>query len=162
MHIILSIFRSGSKSGDCRNDMNHAYYKKLLQELIPNLESKSVIVVDNASYPKEQINRRPNSNARKGEMLFWLDKNDMWYSSGMTKVELYALIRMHKPQYETLAIDCLLNEHGQTMTILLPFHPDLNPVENIWVILKARIATKKMLLLSCDVFVNWQRTIFPL
>jgi predicted O-methyltransferase YrrM len=32
--------------------MYHANYKKWLQELIPNLESKSVIVVDNASYPK--------------------------------------------------------------------------------------------------------------
>jgi len=80
----------------------------------------------------------------------------------MTKVELYDLIRMHKTQYETLAIDCLLNEHGQTVTRLLPFHPDLNPIENIWVIFKARIAAKKMLLLSCEVFVNWQRRIFPL
>jgi hypothetical protein len=162
MPIILSIFRSGSKSGDCRNDKNHTNYKKWLQELIPNLATKSVIVVDNASYPKVQINRRPNSNARKGETLFWLDKNDMWYSSGMTKVELYDLIRMHKLLYETLAIDCLLNEYGQTVTRLLSFHPDLNPKENIWVIFKARIATKKMLLLSSEVFVNWQRRIFPL
>jgi predicted O-methyltransferase YrrM len=58
--------------------MNHANYKKLLQELIPNLESRSVTVVDNASYPKVQINRRPTSNARKCEMLFWLDKLDTY------------------------------------------------------------------------------------
>ena len=79
------------------SDMNHANYKKWLQELIPNLESKSVIVVDKASYPKVQINRRPTSNDRKGEMLFWLVKHDIWYSFGTTKVELYDLIRMHKP-----------------------------------------------------------------
>ena len=47
----LLIFRSGSKSGDYHDDINHANYMKWLQEkLIPNLESKSVIVVDNASY----------------------------------------------------------------------------------------------------------------
>jgi len=71
--------------------MNHASYKKWLQEkLIPNFESKSVIVVDNASYYHNiQLNRRPTSIARKGEMLFWLDKHGIQYSSDMTKAELY-------------------------------------------------------------------------
>ena len=107
------------------------------------MESKSVTVVENASYPTAQINRRPTSKARKGEMLFWLDKHDIWYGFGMTKLELCDLIRMHKPQYEILAIDCLLAGHGHTVTRLPPFHPDLNPIENIWVILKTRIAAKK-------------------
>ena len=76
-------------------------------------------------------------------MLFWLDKHDIWYNSDMTKVELYDLIRMHKPQHETLAVDYFLAEHGHTATRLPPFHPDLNPTEKIWVILKTRIAAKK-------------------
>jgi predicted O-methyltransferase YrrM len=46
--------------------MNHENYKKWLHEkLIPNLESKSVIVVDNASYHNVQLNQHPTSNARK-------------------------------------------------------------------------------------------------
>ena len=74
--------------------MNHANYKKWLQEkLIPDFESKSVIVVDSASYHNVQLNRHPNSNARKGEMLFWLDKHGIRYSSDMTKAELYDLIK---------------------------------------------------------------------
>jgi len=44
-------------------------------------------------------------------MLFWLDKHGIRYSSDMTKAELYDLIKMHKPQYETFAIDCLLAKH---------------------------------------------------
>ena len=109
--------------------MNHAYFKWLQEKLIPNLESKSVTVVDNASYHNVQINRHPTSNARKGEMLFWLDKHDVWHSSGMTKVELYDFIKMHKPQHETLAIDCLLADHGHTVIRLPAYHPDLNPIE---------------------------------
>jgi len=47
--------------------------KWLQEKLIPNLESKSVIVVDNASYHNVQFNRHSTSNARKGEMLLcWL------------------------------------------------------------------------------------------
>jgi len=50
--------------------MNHEnYMKRLREKLIPNLESKSVIVVDNASYHNIQPNRHPTSNAIKGEKL---------------------------------------------------------------------------------------------
>ena len=55
------------------------------------MESKLVIVVDNASYHNVQLNWHPTSNARKGEMLLWLDKHGIWYSSNMTKAELYDL-----------------------------------------------------------------------
>ena len=49
--------------------MNHVNYKKWLQEkLTPNLESKSVIVVNIASYHNVQLNWHPTSNARKGEI----------------------------------------------------------------------------------------------
>jgi hypothetical protein len=98
--------------------------------------SKSVIVVDNASYHNIHINWHPTSKARKGEMLFWLDKHGIWYSSNMTKMELYDLIKMYKLQYETFAIDCLLARHGHTVIRLPLYHPDLNPRDTIWGIMK--------------------------
>jgi len=59
---------------------------KWLQDwIIPNLESKSVIVVDSASYHNVQLNWHPTSSARKGEMLLWLDKHGTQYSPNMTK-----------------------------------------------------------------------------
>jgi len=141
----LLIFRSGSKSGDYNDDMNHANYKKWLQEkLIPNLVSKSVIVVDNPSYHNIQINWHPTSNARNGEMLFRLDKHGIWYSSDITKVELYDLIKMYKPQYENFATDCLLTTHGHTVIRLSLYHPDLSPTEKMWGIMKTRIAAKNV------------------
>jgi len=51
---------------------------------------------------------------------------------------------MHKPQYENFAIDCLLGAHGQTVIRLPLYHPDLNPIENIWGIVKTRIAAKNV------------------
>jgi hypothetical protein len=123
------LIQSGSKSLDYLNDMNHANYKKWLQEkLIPNLESKSVIVIDNASYHNVQLNRHSTSNARKSKILFWLDKHGIRCSSDMTKAELYDLIKMHKPQYETVAIDCMLAEHEHTVIRLPPYHLDLNHI----------------------------------
>jgi len=66
------------------------------------------------------------------------------YSSDMTKAELYDLIKMHKPQYETFAIDCLLAEHRHTVIRLPTYHPDLNAIEKIWGIVKTRIAAKNV------------------
>jgi hypothetical protein len=77
----------------------------LQETLIPNLESRSVIVVDNASYQNVQLNRHPTSNARKGGMLLWLEKHGIRYSSDMTKGERYDVIKMYKLLYETFAID---------------------------------------------------------
>jgi hypothetical protein len=69
----------------------------------------------------------------------------------MTKVELYDLIKLHKPQYDTFAIDCLLANHGHTVVRLPPYHPDLNPIENIWGIVKSRIAAKNVTFTLGDV-----------
>jgi hypothetical protein len=94
-----------SKSGDYDNDMNHANYKKCLQEkLIPNLESKSVNVVDSESYHNARLNRHPTINARKGEMLFWFDKHGIRYSSDVTKAELYDLIKMNNRNMRLLQL----------------------------------------------------------
>jgi len=62
----------------------------------------------------------------------------------MTKAELYDLMKMHKPQYETFAIDCLVAEHGHTVIRLPPYHPDLNLIEKIRGIMKTRIAAKNV------------------
>jgi len=117
---------------------------KLLQKLIPNPESKPVILVDNASYHNVQLKQHPTSNARKGEMLLLLDKRGILYSSDMTKAELYHLIKIHKPQYETSTIDRFLTDHGHTVLRLLPYHPDLNPTQQIWGIVKTRIAAENV------------------
>jgi len=77
-------------------------------------------------------------------MLFWVDKRGIQYSSDMTKAELYNLIKMHKPQCETFAIDCLLANHGHTVLRLPPYHPDLNPIKIMWGIIKTRIAAKNV------------------
>ena len=110
--------------------MNYANYMKWLQEkLFPNLKSKSFIVVDNTSYHNVQLNRHPTSNARKGEMFSWLDERGICYSSYISKAQLYDLIKMQKPQYETFAVYRLLADYGHTVLRLPPYYPDLNPIK---------------------------------
>jgi len=58
---------------------------------------------------------------------------------------------VYKPQYETYAIHRLLADHGHTVLRLPPYHPDLNPIEQIWGVVKTRIAAKKVTFKQQDV-----------
>jgi hypothetical protein len=80
----------------------------------------------------------------------------------VTKAELYDLIKMHTPHYETFAIDCFLAKHGHTVIRLPPYHPDLNPIEKNLGYREDHNSCKKKLLLSCEMLSNWQSTILPL
>jgi len=62
----------------------------------------------------------------------------------MTKTELHNLIKMDKMQCETFEINCLLAEHEHTVIRPPPYHPDLNPIEKIWGIVKTRIAAENV------------------
>jgi hypothetical protein len=77
------------KEWNYQDDMNHINYKRWLQEkLIHNLESSSVIVVDNASYHNERINRHVTSKPEKLKCCpGWISMVGIRYRSDMTKVE---------------------------------------------------------------------------
>ncbi|KAG8238520.1 hypothetical protein J437_LFUL016600 [Ladona fulva] len=91
------------------------YLKWIKNQLIPNLPPKSVVVIDNAPYHNVQLNRPPNSNAKKDTMKEWLDSRGQQYSSKEKKIEL-----------------------------LPPYHPELNPIENIWGIMKNWVSTRNV------------------
>ncbi|KAG8234269.1 hypothetical protein J437_LFUL006514, partial [Ladona fulva] len=73
------------------------------------------IVIDNAPYHNVQLNRPPSSNAKKDTMKEWLDSRGLQYSSKETKIEL-----------------------------LPPYHPELNPIDNIWGIMKNWMAVRNV------------------
>ena len=138
----LTMWRSSVSTGDYHNQMNWENYKKWLEEkLIPNLLSNSVLVMDNASYHCKIDEKAPTSNSRKADMISWLQKNNISYTESMLKPTLYKLIKYHKPYHTKYLVDNLMKEHGHDVLRLPPYHPDLNPIENIWNILKQWVAS---------------------
>ena len=45
-----------------------------LEKLIPNLPEKSVVILDNASYHCRQVDKIPNMNTRKTEILDFMKR----------------------------------------------------------------------------------------
>lgn len=97
--------------------------------------------MDNASYHNKLNNRAPTSSSMKAELINWQVENNIQHSSTMLKVELYDLVRQHKtsPQHQ---IDDLIRSAGHEVLRLPPYHPDLNPIENIWGIVKSRVSSR--------------------
>lgn len=71
----LNVFKSGNKTEDYHGEMNAENYSKwVATQLVPNLPSRSVIVVDNASYHSKNVDLPPNSNTKKDVIQEWLSK----------------------------------------------------------------------------------------
>lgn len=139
----LLVFKSGQKSGDYHDAMNYKNYEKWLKEkLIPNLPPKTVLVIDNASYHNKQLNPAPTSSSKKADLMQWLLNHNIPFDEKMLKTELYQLVKQNKSPHKKYIIDSLLAEHGHNALRLPPYHPDLNPIEMIWSLIKNHVALK--------------------
>lgn len=132
-------------TGNYHKEMNNENYEKWLKnQLIPNLPSNSVLVVDNAPYHNKYIEKPPNSNTRKQDMLNWLTTRDIPVNPNLTKPRIYDIILKHKHEHIEYSIDKILAGQGHSVLRLPPYHPDFNPIENIWSQLKQYVAQRNV------------------
>lgn len=141
----LLTFTSGTKSGDHHDDLNFENYEKWIRtQLLPNLPPKSVLVIDNASYHNKVYDSAPNSNSKKCDMHAWLSDKGISFTTEMLKPELYQLIKSNKIRFQRFIIDDILAEHGHEVLRLPSYHPDLNPIEMVWLSIKSYISSKNI------------------
>jgi hypothetical protein len=67
-------------------------------------------------------------------------KEIYFFDFSETKPELYEKIKIHKPNRQVYVIDKLLSEHGHSVLRLPPYHPELNPIELMWALVKNYVA----------------------
>lgn len=139
------VFESHNVSDDCKDEMNAAVFEKwVMEKLIPNIPSNSVIVFDNAPCHSEQLNKVPSKYATKSDMINWLTEHKIHYTDDMLRCELYELIERNKNPEKVYKIDTILKNHGHTV-LRLPLHmPELNPIEMAWANVKCKISVKNI------------------
>ncbi|GAB6030215.1 hypothetical protein CHUAL_014172 [Chamberlinius hualienensis] len=132
-------FRS-KKMSDDHEEMNGERFLRWFQEqFLPNIEPKSIIVMDNASYHSVKVEKVPTADSRKTEIQDWLTVKRVPWKADMLKVELLALINSVKEKYNRYQIDIIAEAAGHTVLRLPPYHCDLNPLEMVWSQLKGLI-----------------------
>ncbi|RZF32437.1 hypothetical protein LSTR_LSTR001901 [Laodelphax striatellus] len=138
----LTMWKASKKTGDYHDNVNSDIYVRWLNEkLLPNLPPRSVVVIDNASYHNKQIDKCPTSNSTKADMQQWLNDRNIQFTVDMLKVQLYDLIKLHKPASIRYLIDDIIKAQGFDVLRLPPYHPELNTIELIWADVKNWVAS---------------------
>ncbi len=135
------VFKSTTKTGDYHGQMNWEIFKKWFMEmLIPNIPANSLIVMDNAPYHNilsEHSSPTPSCSRKK--IVDWLEQNKIYCRDDCLKSELIEIIKKIAPEplYE---IDEMAKSFGHEVLRTPPYHPELQPIEICWGVVKNHIA----------------------
>jgi transposase len=136
-------FKSTRKTGDYHGQMNHGLFTTwFTDQLLPNIPEHSLIIMDNASY-HNTLSRHsaPTATCKKDEIRSWLTKNGIPVRDDCLKAELVEILDKLAPA-PTYALDELATEQGHEILRTPPYHPELQPIETCWAVVKNQIARK--------------------
>ena len=139
------IFKSTKKTGDYHGQMNYELFSKWFEnELLKNIPEGSLIFMDNASYHNTLAkNSAPTASCKKEAIREWLRKNNIPLSDDCLKAEMIEVLNKTAPT-PTYAIDEIAKKYGHQILRTPPYHPELQPIETCWAVVKNAIAR------SCD------------
>lgn len=140
-----NIFRSSRNTGDYHGQMDaEKFHKWFLEKLLPNIPSESLIIMDNAPYHKALApNSPPTPACRKAEIRKWLEENGFPCSRDCLKVELVEILKTARAE-PLYMVDILAEQFGHEVLRTPPYHPELQPIEICWAIVKNEVG------LHCD------------
>jgi transposase len=135
------VFKSTKKTGDYHGQMNHGIFAKwFTEQLLPNIPERSIIIMDNAAYHNTlDPSSAPTAACSKDKMQCWLQNNGVSLPEDCLKVEMVETLKKMDPS-PTYALDVLAAKHGHDILRTPPYHPELQPIEICWGIVKNHVA----------------------
>jgi len=135
------IFKSTKKTGDYHGQMNQELFTKWFKEkLFPNIPKGSLIIMDNAAYHNVlSAHSAPTAKCKKEKIRFWLEQNNIPLSDDCLKVEMVEVLNKIAPS-PTYILDEIAAKYGHEILRTPPYHPELQPIEICWGVVKNQIA----------------------
>lgn len=135
------VFEAKKRSGDYHGQMNWENFSTWFSnQLLPNIPSQSLIILDNARYHNVLLeDSSPTPQSRKNQLQAWLTKNHIPWTLDMLKPELYELCKKYAPA-PTFKLDQLAEAYGHRILRTPQYHPELQPIETCWGIVKNHMA----------------------
>jgi len=135
------VFQAKKRTGDYHGQMNWINFSKwFTEQLLPGIPEGAIVVLDNAKYHNVLVEDFfPSASSSKVQMQSWLSRNRVSWSNDMLKCELLDLCRRHAPKPE-FRLDMLAAEKGVSILRTPPYHPELQPIETCWAVVKNYMA----------------------
>lgn len=135
------VFEAKKRTGDYHGQMNWDNFSRWFEfQLLPNIAPESIIVLDNARYhnvlESESI---PCKSSTKEQLRKWLSRNKFPWREDMLKSELLELCVRFAPEPE-FKLDRIAAKKGVSILRTPPYHPELQPIETCWAIVKNYMA----------------------
>ena len=135
------VFKSTKKTGDYHGQMNWDLFKKWFVEmLLKNISPNCLVIMDNASYHNTLSEHSPPTPlCSKKRIMEWLEQNRIYCRPDCLKPELVEILKKLAPA-PSYAIDEIARSHGHEVIRTPPYHPELQPIETCWGVVKNHIA----------------------
>ena len=138
------VFQAKQSTGDYQGKMDYGNFSKWFKkQLLPNIPKQSLIFMDNAKYHNLYVEDAfPTVKTLQVELQEWLKaKHPSEYDDNMLKPELYKRCRelCPKPKYR---LDVVAENAGHTIIRTPQYHPELQPIEICWGVVKNYCAKK--------------------
>lgn len=135
------VFEAKKRSGDYHGQMNWENFSTWFSDqLLPNIPLQSLIILDNAPYHNVLLeDSSPTPQSRKSQLQAWLTRSSIPWTSDMLKPELYELCKKFAPP-PTFKLDQLADAFGHHILRTPQYHPELQPIETCWGIVKNHMA----------------------
>uniref|UniRef100_U9UV59 Tc1-like transposase DDE domain-containing protein n=1 Tax=Rhizophagus irregularis (strain DAOM 181602 / DAOM 197198 / MUCL 43194) TaxID=747089 RepID=U9UV59_RHIID len=97
------------------------------------------IHMDGASYHKRRVETISSSNAKKQNLIDWLNAHEISFSSDLKRPELLELVRINK---EKVPFSCIkiAEQYEHEVSFTPPYHCELQPIEGVWAVVKGEVA----------------------
>jgi transposase len=150
------VFEAKKRTGDYHGQMNWDNFSRWVKtQLFPNVPPKSIIILDNARYHNVFVDDCfPNKCSSKEQLRHWLTRNRYPWHEDMLKAELLELCSRLSPVPE-YKLDRLALEHDFSILRTPPYHPELQPIETCWAVVKNHMAD------NCDYTMKGMRDRLP-
>ena len=135
--------KSTRKTGDYHGQMHHDLFTTwFTKQLLPNIPEHALIIMDNAPYHNAlSLHSAPTATCKKEEIRSWLTKNGIPIRDDCLKDELVEILAKVAPA-PIYALDELATAQGHEILRTPPYHPELQPIETCWAVVKNQIARK--------------------
>jgi transposase len=137
------VLKRTRKTGAYHGQMHHKLLSKWFSEQwLPTIPKDSLIIMDNAPYHNVlSPHAAPTAGDKKAEIRAWLMKNRIPVREDCLTAELVEILEKVAPA-PTYALDELASAQGHEILRTPPYHPELQPIETCWAVVKHQIARK--------------------